>query len=181
MSNQQHNQQEEEGTKEDKRLHRVKSDFGSLDYYKHFIKKTGNDHISGITFGEVLREFNEYIRERISTKGVEYIMPNRVGKLELRKIKTELKIDENGSIINNLPVNWKATRELWAESEKSKEKGTKIRYTNEHTDGHTFRIFYRTSKANYKNKSIYKMKVNRGMKRMLSKSIFAGRIDAFLK
>jgi hypothetical protein len=180
MSNQHHNQQEEED-KADTRLHRVKSDFGSLDYYKHFIKKTGNDHISGIKFGEVLREFNEYIRERISTKGVEYIMPNRVGKLELRKIKTELKIDEDGNIINNLPVNWKATRELWAESEKSKEKGTKIRYTNEHTDGHTFRIFYRTSKANYKNKSIYKMKVNRGMKRMLSKSIFAGRIDAFLK
>jgi hypothetical protein len=181
MSNQHHNQQEEEEDKADTRLHRVKSDFGSLDYYKHFIKKTGNDHISGIKFGEVLREFNEYIRERISTKGVEYIMPNRVGKLELRKIKTELKIDEDGNIINNLPVNWKATRELWAESEKSKEKGTKIRYTNEHTDGHTFRIFYRTSKANYKNKSIYKMKVNRGMKRMLSKSIFAGRIDAFLK
>jgi hypothetical protein len=166
---------------EDKRLHRVKCDFGSLDYYKYFIKKTGNNHISGIKFGEVLREFNEHVRERISTKGVEYIMPNRVGKIELRKIKTEVKIDDDGNIINNLPVNWKATRELWAESEKAKEKGTRIRYTNEHTNGHTFRIFYRTSKANYKNKSIYKMKVNRGMKRMLSKSIFAGRIDAFLR
>ena len=176
-----HNHEEEEETIKETRLHRVKTDFGSLDYYKSFIKKTGSSHISGVKFGEVLREFNEYIRERIAAKGVEYIMPNRVGKLELRKIKTELKIDEDGNIINNLPINWKATRELWAESEKAKEKGTKIRYTNEHTDGHTFRIFYRTSKANYKNKSIYKMKVNRGMKRMLSKSIFAGRIDAFLR
>ena len=103
--NKEYNKQEE-----DKRLHRVKCDFGSLDYYKYFIKKTGNDHISGIKFGEVLREFNEHVRERISTKGVEYIMPNRVGKIELRKIKTEVKIDDDGNIINNLPVNWKATR-----------------------------------------------------------------------
>jgi hypothetical protein len=56
-----------------------------------------------------------------------------------------------------------------------------MRYTNDHTDGHTFRIFYRTSKANFKNKSIYKMKFNRTLKRDLSKSIFAGRIDAFIK
>jgi hypothetical protein len=129
----------------------------------------------------VIREFNGYVRDRISTKGAEYIIPNRIGKIELRKKKTEVKIGEYGNIINNLPINWKATRELWAESDTAKEKKTKIRYTNEHTDGHTFRIFYRTSKANFKNKSIYKMQFNRGMKRQLSQSIFAGRIDAFLR
>ena len=123
--------------KEDKRLHRIKTDYGNYDYY--------------------------------------------IGKIELRKLKTEVKIAEDGSIINNLPVNWKATRELWAESESAKEKKTKIRYTNEHTEGYTFRIFYRTSKANFKNKSIYKMKLNRTLKRQLSQSIFAGRIDAFLR
>ena len=85
------------------------------------------------------------------------------------------------NIINNLPINWKETRKLWKDNPKSKEKGVKIRYTNEHTDGHTFRIFYIRSKANYKNKSIYKMQFNRQMKRQLSQSIFAGRIDAFLK
>jgi hypothetical protein len=166
---------------EDKRLHRVKTDYGSADYYRHFIAETGFTHISRIKFGEVIREFNGYVRDRISTKGAEYIIPNRIGKIELRKKKTEVKIGEYGNIINNLPINWKATRELWAESDTAKEKKTKIRYTNEHTDGHTFRIFYRTSKANFKNKSIYKMQFNRGMKRQLSQSIFAGRIDAFLR
>ena len=167
--------------KEDKRLHRVKTDFGNGDYYRHFIKETKNTHISRATFGDVLREFNNHVRERISTKGAEYFMPLRTGKIELRKIKTEVKLDDDGNIVNNLPINWKETRALWADNPLAKEKKTKIRYTNEHTDGHTFRIFYRTSKANFKNKSIYKMKFNRTMKRDLSKSIFAGRIDAFIK
>ncbi len=166
---------------EDKRLHRVKCDFGTGDYYKHFIKETGLTHISRFLFGEILKEFNGHVRDRISTKGAEYIMPNRTGKIELRKIKTEVKFGDDGKIINNLPVNWKATRELWAENESAKKKKTKIRYTNEHTDGHTFRIFYKTSKANFKNKSIYKMQFNRTMKRRLSESIFAGKIDAFLR
>lgn len=166
---------------EDKRSHRVKTDYGCGDYYKHFIKTTGATHISRAVFGKILREFNEHVRDRISTKGAEYIMPNRIGKIELRKIKTEVKIAEDGSIINNLPPNWKETRKLWAESESARKKKTKIRYTNEHTDGHTFRIYYRKSKANFKNKSIYKMQFNRTMKRQLSVSIFAGRIDAFLR
>jgi hypothetical protein len=167
--------------KEDKRLHRVKADYGSGDYYKHFMSETGAKHISRILFGEVLREFNSHVRDRISTKGAEYIMPNRTGKIELRKKKNEVHLGENGEIINKLPVNWKATRELWATNERAKEKKTKIRYTNEHTGGYTFRIFYRTGKANFKNKSIYKMQFNRDMKRQLSRSIFAGRIDAFLR
>lgn len=171
-------QQQEE---EDKRVHRVKSDFGSQDYYKHFVKETGINNVSGLLYGEILREFNGFVRDRISRRGSEYIMPNRIGKIELRKIKTEVFIDDDGNIINNLPPNWKATRELWASNEQARKNRTKIRYTNEHTGGYTFRLFFKKSKANFKNKSIYKMQFNRGMKRDLSKSIFAGRIDAFLK
>lgn len=165
---------------EDVRNHKVKTDYGSGDYYKHFIKETEATHISRGKFGAILREFNTHVRDRISTKGAEYIMPKRIGKIELRKVKTEVKIAEDGSIINNLPVNWKATRALWKESEKARERRVKIRYTNEHTDGHTFRIYFRKSKANFKNKSIYKMQFNRDMKRQLSRAIFAGKIDAFL-
>ena len=169
-----------EKKKEDKRLHRIKADYGVGDYYRFFVKKTGST-ITRAQFGSVLREFNNHVRDRISNKGAEYFMPSRTGKIELRKSKTEVKVAEDGSIINNLPPNWKATRELWDENPAAKAKGIKIRYTNEHTDGHTFRIFYRKSKANFKNKSIYKMRFNRTLKRQLSKAIFAGKIDAFLK
>ena len=125
------------------------------DYYKHYQSEGGNKEVSSKQFGSIIKEFNGHVRDRLSFKG-------------------------DGKVINNLPVNWRETRKLWEENQAAKIKGTKIRYTNEHTDGHTFRIFYIRSKANYKNKSMYKMQFNREMKRQLSTSIFAGRIDAFL-
>jgi len=166
---------------EDNRRHKVKTHFGMYDYFKFYSKKKGTKKISRTLYGDIIKEFNGHVRDRLSLKGAGYIFPYRLGKIELRKVKTEVKIDEDGKIINNLPVNWRATRALWTENSRAEEKGIKIRYTNEHTEGHTFRIFYIRSKANYKNKSIYKMQFNRQMKRQLSNSIFAGRIDAFLK
>lgn len=165
----------------DKRNHKIKTDYGIKDYYDYYVKKNKLKNISRNQFGRIIREFNSHVRERLSTKGAGYIFPFKIGKVELRKVKTEVKVDEEGNVINNLPVNWKETRKMWAENPKTKEKGIKIRYTNEHTEGHTFRIFYIRSKARYKNKSIYRMRFNRLMKRQLSKSIFQGRIDAFLR
>ena len=162
------------------RVHKVKTDYGSGDYYNFFVRKYKASHISRAVFGAVVREFNEHVRDSLSRKGSEYIFPCKIGKIELRKIKTEVSIDSDGNIVNKLPTNWKETRKLWNENPKAKENKVKIKFTNEHTDGYTFRIVYLRSKANYKNKSVYKIKFNRIMKRDLSKSIFKGRIDAFL-
>jgi len=164
----------------DNRSHIVKADYGTNDYYRFYKKKYRTD-VSRLIYGKIIREFNEHTRDRLSRKGAGYIIPNGLGKIELRKMKTEVKIDDDGSIINHLPTNWKETRKLWSENPKAREKRVKIKFTNEHTDGHMFRIVYLRSKATYKNKSVYKMRFNRTMKRDLSKSIFQGRIDAFLK
>jgi hypothetical protein len=166
---------------EDKRTHRVKCDYGTADYYKDFIREYKLDHIDSATFGAIVKEFNSHVRDGISKKGSVYTIPCRLGKIELRKIKTEVTIGDDGKIINNLPPNWRETRKLWAQSEVARRNRTKIRYTNEHTDGYTFRITYFKTKANFKNKSIYRLQFNREMKRELSKSIFKGNIDAFLK
>lgn len=162
------------------REHKVNSDYGVADYYRSFQKKHKKKYISRTVFGAVIKEFGEYVRDSIARKGTEYILPSKIGKIELRKIKTEVSIDKDGNIVNKLPTNWKETRKLWNENEKAREKKVKIKFTNEHTDGYTFRIFYLRSKANYKNKSVYKLQFNRQMKRNLSQSIFKGRIDAFL-
>lgn len=164
----------------DNRNHRVKTDYGIGDYYRSFTKKFKEKNISRKVFGSVVKEFNDHVRDSVSKKGSEYIFPSKIGKIELRKIKAELTVDKDGKIINKLPTNWKETRKLWNENPKAKENKVKIKFTNEHTDGYTFRIVYLRSKANYKNKSIYKFQFNRKMKRDLSKSIFQGRIDAFI-
>lgn len=167
--------------REDKRIHRVKVDYGSNDYFNFFRKQHPEYNITRSVYGQVLKEFNTHVRDRLSKKGAEYIFPSKMGKMELRKIKTEVIIGDDGKIINKLPINWRETRILWNSNITAKEKRLKVRYTNEHTDGFTFRILYIKSKANFRNKSIYKIKFNRIMKRDLSRSIFDGRIDAFLK
>lgn len=159
------------------------SDFGTNDYYKHYkdsLTKYQNP-VSRKVYGEILKEFNGFVRDGLSNKGIGYVFPHGLGRMELRKSKQEVFIDDNGDVKNFLPVNWKETRKLWNENPAAKEKKVKIKYTNEHTGGYTFRIVYQRSRANYKNKSVYKIRFNREMKRNLSKSIFQGRIDAFLK
>ena len=165
---------------EDKRNHLVKSDYGSNDYYRFFIRNNKESDITRLEYGKIIKEFNAHARDRLSTKGASFIMPARMGRAELRKVKTEVTIDENGDIINNLPTNWKATRDLWKDNPGAKEKNIKIKFTNEHTDGYTFKVSYLKRKASFKNKSIYKLRFNRKLKRTLSESIFAGRIDAFI-
>ena len=165
---------------QDKRNHYVKSDYGVNDYYRAFCKENKDVKVSRLEYGQIIRSFNTHLRDRLATKGAGFILPCRMGIVELRKMKTEVKINEEGNVVNNLSTNWKATRDLWKSNPGSKEKGVKIKFTNEHTNGHTFRVSYLKGKATYKNKSIYKIRFNRTLKRTLSKSIFQGRIDAFL-
>lgn len=162
------------------RNHRVISDYNVNHYYLYYAKGNKTKVSRGI-YGSIIKEFNSYQRDRLSTKGVGIHFPFSLGRVELRKNKSEVKINEDGTIKNNLPVNWKETRKLWKENEAAREKKIKIRFTNEHTDSHTFRIYYLRSKAKYKNKSVYRIKFNRTLKRELSKAIFEGKIDAFLQ
>ena len=162
------------------RIHRTKSDYGVNDYYLDYKRKHKDTNISRKVYGEVLKEYNSYLRDCLSAKGNRVLLPQKMGTISLKKRLTEVKIDDNGNLINNLPVNWKETRKLWLENELAKEKKTKIRFTNDHTNSYTFKIHYEKLRANYKNKVIYVFKFNRQLKRDLSQSIFKGKIDAFV-
>jgi hypothetical protein len=163
------------------RIHRATADYGVNDYYRAFKLNNKDSTISRKAYGEIIKEFNSFLRDGLSMKGKEVTLPSKLGRVELRKSKTEVKIDDAGNIVNNLPVNWKETRKLWLENKNAEEKKIKIRFTNEHTDSHTFKITYLKAKADFKNKSLYTIKFNRQLKRDLSQSIFKGRIDAFVK
>ncbi len=165
---------------EDKRNHVVKCDYGANDYYTYFCRNNKDIKITRKQFGDIIKLFNSHLRDRLSNKGVDIVLPSRIGRVELRKVKTEVTINEDGEVVDNLPTNWKATRELWRSNPIAREKKIKIKFTNEHTDGYTFKVSYLKSRANFKNKSIYKIRFNRDLKRNLSKSIFEGKIDAFI-
>lgn len=162
------------------RIHRSKVDYGVNDYYRDFKKKNKGTTITRKVYGDVIKDFNSFLRNSLSLQGREIILPNKLGRVELRKTKTEVKIAEDGSIKNNMAINWKETIKLWNSSQQAKDKKTKIRFTNEHTNSYTFRVSYLKARADYKNKSIYSIKFNRTLRRTLSTSIFKGNIDAFV-
>lgn len=167
-------------TERKSRIHRNKVDYGVNDYYFDYIKKTDNKHISRKVYGQIIKDYHSYLRDNLSSKGIPILLPCKMGRIELRKSKTEVTIKEDGSIENTLPVNWKETIKLWNTSETAKEKNIRIRFTNEHTNSYTFKIIYFKHRADFKNKSVYCLKFNRTLKRNLSASIFKGNIDAFI-
>lgn len=164
---------------QDKRNHRVKCHFGKEDYYKHY-KKTSKNPLSKELWNAILMDYLSGVSELISQKGMAYTMPSRMGLLEIRKAKREVSIDKDGNVKNTFHINWKATKELWATNERARDEKIKIRYVNKHTDGYSFEIKYIKNLATYKNKSVYKMMVNREMRRSMAKPIINKELDAFL-
>jgi hypothetical protein len=161
------------------RAHKIKCHFGVEHYFSSYRKLSNNPQSSKI-YRAVLKDYLDANRKAIYTSGYIFKLPQRLGRIEMRKSKKEVKIDKNGKVINKLPINWQATKKLWAENEQAKERKIKIRYTNEHTGGYVFRPRYIKNTANFKNKSLYKMSINREMRRNTKAAIMNKRMDAFL-
>lgn len=148
--------------------------------YARWYKANCDDPVSLKIYREIVQEYLRLNKELISTKGYTFKFPEVMGRIEVRKVKRELDIDKDGKIINKLPINWQATRKLWKENPKAKEKEIKIRYTNEHTGGYVFHPYYIKRTATFKNKKLYRLKINREIARKMYKPIISGKMDAFL-
>lgn len=162
------------------RNHRIKADFGIGDYHKFFLKNNKGCDVSRKEFGNIIKEYNSSVRDDLSLRGIAYRIPCGMGTIELRKRKAEVSVNEDGTIKNTMAPNWLETRKLWAENPEAKSAKTKVRYVNEHSDGYVFRISYLRTRAKYKNKTVYRLRLNRLMKRQLSTSIINKSIDAFV-
>lgn len=161
------------------RNHKVKCQFGIKEYYK-FYSNTSKDPVNSQLYSKVLKEYLKMNASLISGSGYQFKLPQRLGRIELRKVKKEVTINKDGDIVNKLVPNWKKTNQLWKENPIAKENKVIIRYVNEHTNGFIFKLVYLKYNANFKNKSVYKMLINRAMRRNTSDSIITKKVDAFL-
>jgi hypothetical protein len=161
------------------REHKVICDYGIGDYYKHYIST--HKKIDKVTFNNIVTDFHTELRELIILENVGYTMPGVNFELVLKKEKRKPKI-KDGKLLNNIPVDWQATKALWNRDEEAKEKKLLVRYNNSHTSGYVFRIYFKKFGAKIKNRSVYKFQVNRDFKRQISKYIKDPdmSIDAFL-
>lgn len=122
-------------------------------------------------FNDLLTDLNIGLRNLIIEQSFEFNIPYRMGILSIRKNKPEPYIDNEGNLVNTLPVDWKATKELWANDEQAKEKKTLVRHLNKHSQGYVMRWKYDLSTANYKNKSVYRFVPCRDAKRMITPTV----------
>lgn len=119
------------------------------------IDKSTPYYVDYSTYCKVLNDFNLALRDLIIYKNLEFQMPSRMGTLSIKKKKLTPWFDENGKLVNCLPVNWKKTKELWEIDPKAKEEKKLVRHYNQHTKGFVMKWYLSKRTANFKWKSAY--------------------------
>jgi len=164
------------------RIHKNKSDYGMPDYYKFYTEVLGGKELSKKLFNQIITDYNCGVTELIIEENLTFYIPYLGFEILIKKDKRKPKI-VNGKLINNVPIDWKATNALWDKDKEAREKKLLVRYNNSHTSGYVFRIYCKKFKGNIKNKNLFKFKPNRKFQRDLSKRIKdpnKDNFDAFL-
>ena len=159
------------------RHHKISNSYGVYDGFKFYRRNKPKDKKFMLTesqYFSIIRDMNNLLAEALSN-GSDINLPERMGRIELRKYKLEPKIGEDGKLIYKAPIDWDATLKLWYEDKEAMDNKTLIKIeTNE-----SFRVLYNKSKALFTNKSFYMLHINRELKKKISKAANEGKIDAF--
>ena len=76
-------------------------------------------------FGTIIKSINLFLQDQL-LQGHDINLPLSMGRIELRKFKTHIKVGQEG-IKTNMMVDWKRTLELWNEDIEAKNNKTLIR------------------------------------------------------
>lgn len=159
------------------RTHKVRNSNGVYSAYKWIRKNKWLNIGRPLTeheFYTIIRQINNELAYSL-IRGDDINLPNRMGKLELRKYDAKIKVDSNNKVITNLPIDWDRTLKLWSEDEEAYKERTLIKMEEKEI----FKVFYNKKSANYENKSFMQFDVNRDIKRSLTQQIKNRAVDAF--
>src|SRR6218665_628285 len=154
-----------------KQSEKHKAHIKSLDFYKYYrnlylkalnketnkeqINKNSQYYVEYSLFNKIIDEFNLAIRDEILYETFDFNIPYRMGILGIRKRKLTPWFNAEGKLINPLPIDWKATNDLWDADEKARNEKKLVRHYNKHTNGYVAKWFFSTRKATFKWKSAY--------------------------
>lgn len=159
---------------------RITSNYNSKYYSPYYLRRVLVEYprVDKNKLVEAVAMYFKLAREDMAL-GDKINLQDKLGNLYLKKEKREVYIDENGDIINKLPINHRATWKLWKEKPELIKKSY-VRYVNDHSNNHVFSLHYQVSKAVFRNKNIYNFKFNRTLKQTLSENIFDKKVEAYL-
>lgn len=158
------------------REYKIRNSLGVYDGYKYYRKNKPKDKKYVLTESQyfaIIRKINLMLADEICN-GNEVILPHHMGAIELRKYYGNVRVDENGKLHVNLPIDWNKTLELWYEDEESYKKRTLVKMEEKEF----FKIYYNRETANYENKAFYEFTFNRDLRIGLKQKIKEGVIDA---
>lgn len=150
--------------------YKILSDYSSSDLYKHYIKETGNpSNITKTQYNAIVGEFNAAILDLITLEHYRFMFPRRLGYLRIKKKKLRIKIGDDGKLNTlRMRVDYKATKEMWAQYPETKEKHQKVYHTNSHTDGYNLMWYWDKTISTTKYIKHYTLDINRHAKRRLA-------------
>lgn len=159
------------------RVHKISNSYGVYDAFK-FFRKNKPKHkkfiLSESQYFAIIREINNKLSDALAN-GEDINLPERMGKIELRKYNLEPKLSEDGKLIYKAPIDWDATLKLWYEDSEAMKDKTLIKIESKEN----YRVIYNKSKALYINKAFYSLHINRELKKKIFKAANEGTIDAF--
>lgn len=159
------------------RVHKVRNSWGVKDAFYFYRKNRPRDSkfvLSETEYLKIIRSVNNFLRQ-LMMHGEEVALPEKMGKLELRKRQTVVDF-RDGKLRTNLPINWDSTLKLWYDDEQAYSEKRLVRQESKEV----YKVYYNKYKADYPNKSFYQFHINRELKKGLRQSIENNEIDALL-
>lgn len=177
------------GIRKGKSPQKYKADYTEKDFYKYYFntyckrdkKILDNQYNVGKDiYYKIIKEFNKYVLNQMIYHNEDFLFPNYIGGIGLRKRKPKTKIDSDGKLISHKPIDWDTTLKLWEEDEDAKNKKILIRHMNNHSDGYVFEVKYIRGRALFKGARWYDFIPTRTTKLTIRDEVFKGNIDAIL-
>jgi len=169
---------------------KIPTHFGMLDLYRNY-KATTKDPISYRDFSDLHQSLNDEVLTLIREKNFIYNLPAKLGKFRVKKYKTKVKVNEDGSFEwKSLKIDFKKTWEYWESKYPGKTRQeilkipnkARVYHDNRHTLGYGYKYVWYKGTSIFKGKSVISFKPVRKHSRALAswlKSVDSAHIDYF--
>lgn len=159
-----------------KKYFKVTNAFTIYQIYKYIRKQHWYDIGRPVTekeFYSIIRRVNKRLADNI-VLGENVKFPYNMGELELRKFERGVRINKNGELKVDYPIDWDKTLRLWFEDEEARKNKIIVRDES----GHIYKVLYKKFNANYNNRVFYEFKLHQKVKKALKDNINKGITDS---
>lgn len=158
------------------RKHKITNSYGKRDYYRHYCVNRPKEDKYNLTQKEYYRLYDILISHIIESflESLKHTFPLQMGQIELRKARPRV-YEKKGKTCFTHPIDWHKTLQWWSQDDSAYSNRKLIR----RSENWVFKLLYIKGKAKYSNKTFFKFRFNRNIKKRLKELISLNKIDTF--